>query len=255
MSRYQEAAPHRLYRISFGPNGTALRSWHAAKTEDRLGHRTFGHRWDDPERQFRSLYMASSLVGAFIETLQDLRPNLAFLSGLRHIALEPGEVLPSYEELDPSYFDNRFACDIAVRTQSVPFVNVAHVEVISIARDALASLAAELGIGSIDAAAMLGSARELTQAVARMVWLAGYAGVAAPSVLGQPHRNWTAFETGRETDAFRLEMTVVKSDPVGLDHPDLIDALNALHMSIDGNTLLLRADPRELAPPEVTDAE
>jgi hypothetical protein len=42
------------------------------------------------------------------------------------------------------------------------------------------------------------------------------------------------------------EDRVVKADPVTLDHKDLIDALNALHMSIDRD-LLMRADPHELS--------
>jgi RES domain len=255
MTAYERAAPDMLHRISFGPDGTALRSWHAAVTEDRLGKKTFGHRWDDPEREFRSLYTASSAQGAFIETLQDLRPNLSFLASLDELELEPGEEVPSHRDLDASYFDNLYACDIAVRTQPAPFIDVFDISIIEIMRGQLAGLATHLSIRTIDASTMLGPDRELTQAVAREIWTKGYAGITSPSTLGHPHTNWTAFENEREANAFRVEMTVVKAEPVTLDHPDLIDALNALRMRIDSGTLLLRAHPGELAPADTSDTE
>ena len=34
-----------------------------------------GYRWDDPEGSFQTLYVATEPTGAFIETLQDLRPR------------------------------------------------------------------------------------------------------------------------------------------------------------------------------------
>lgn len=248
MITYASIAPDRLHRVSFGPNGIALRSWHAADVEDRLGKRTFGHRWDDPRREFRSLYTASSSQGAFIETLQDLRPNLSFFAGLAAIELEPGEELPAYCELDASYFDNLYACEIAIQSQPIPFIDIVNVEVIGIMRSTFAGLATDLGLRAIDAATMLGPNRELTQAFARAVWEPGYAGIVSPCVLGHPYQNWTVFESGHETNAFRAELTVIKADAVTLDHPDFIDALNALHMSIDHGTTLLRATPQELAP-------
>ncbi len=79
-----------------------------------------------------------------------------------------------------------------------------------------------------------------------MIWQQGYAGIRAPSTLGSPYENWTIFETARETNTLRAELTVVQAVRVTLDHTDLIDALNALHMSIDINTLLLRANPQDL---------
>ncbi|MDB5071079.1 MAG: hypothetical protein JWM87_2190 [Candidatus Eremiobacteraeota bacterium] len=255
MSGYARTAPDELHRISFGPNGIALRSWQAALTEDRIGNKTFGHRWDDPQREFRSLYTASSSLGAFIETLQDLRPNLAFLASLNDLELEPGDELPPYEKLDAAYFDNLYACEIVVETQQAPFVDVLDMTLIAVARDHLGDLATRLGMRAVDASAMLGPDREFTQAIAREIWLSGYAGVTAPSVLGYPHTNWTAFETGFQTNSFRTELTLVKALPVTLDHPDLIDALNALHVSIDRNTLLLRANPVELAPADKSNSD
>ena len=242
---YTQLAPDRLHRISFGENGIALRSWDAAKAVDILGKKTFGHRWDDPDRVFRSLYTASSVQGAFLETLQELRPNLAFLAGLEAIQLEPGEELPSYDTLDASYFENQYACDIVVETV-LPFIEVLHTEIVSFARQRLAGLATHLRLPNVDASTILGPVREFTQALARTIWEPGYAGICAPSTLGLPYNNWTVFETGRETNVLRAELTVVKADPIALDHSDLVDALNVLHMSIDHGSLLLRANPYEL---------
>ena len=255
MTDFARTAPDELHRISFGPNGVALRSWQAASVRDRLGNTTFGHRWDDPQREFRSLYTASSLLGAFIETLQDLRPNLAFLAELANLELEPGDELPSYRELDASYFDNLYACEIIVETQQAPFADVLDMALITATRDHFADLATRLAMRAIDASSMLGADREFTQAVAREIWLAGYAGITAPSVLGYPHTNWTAFEAGLETGVFRVELTLVRAVPVTLDHAHLIDALNALHMSIDRDTLLLRANRVELGSADRSDVD
>lgn len=212
--------------------------------EDRLGKKTFGHRWDDPEREFRSLYTASTLQGAFVEALQDLRPKLDFLAGLELIELEPGEQVPPYGALDATYFDNLYACDIVVEAPLL-FVEVIRAEIIGFAREHLAELAAQLGVHSVDASTILGPDRALTQLLARKIWELGYAGISAPSALGVPYENWTVFETGHETNVLRAELTVVQAERVTLDHPDLIDALNALRMSIDRD-LLLRAKPHEL---------
>ena len=186
---------------------------------------------------------------------QDLRPNLTFLAGLTELELEPGDVLPPYEQLDASYFDNLYVCEIVVESQQAPFVDVLDMALIGIVREQFAELATRLGMRAVDASAMLGPDREFTQAVAREIWVSGYAGVTASSVLGYPHTNWTAFETGFQTDAFRVELTLVKAVHVTLDHPDLIDALNALHVSIDRNTLLLRANPVELAPADKSNSD
>lgn len=135
----------------------------------------------------------------------------------------------------------------------MPFIDVTDIEVVGIMRERLAHLASLLGLRIIDASTILGSDREFTQAVAREIWGPGYAGIVSPSVLGHPHTNWTAFESGYETNAFRVELTVVKAEVVTLEHPDLIDALNALHMSIDRETLLMRANPGDLAPADASE--
>ena len=70
------APPAIVYRIHYGTDPLTLRDWSAATVKDRLGNETFGHRWDDPAREFRALDTSSTKVGAFIEVLQDLRPKL-----------------------------------------------------------------------------------------------------------------------------------------------------------------------------------
>jgi hypothetical protein len=223
-----------------------------ADVADRIGCRTFGHRWDDPLREFRSLYTSSSLHGAFTERLQDLRPKLDFLAGLQTIELEPGEDLPPYGSIDTAYFDNLYVCELVAETTK-PFVDVMDREIIAIMRETHALLAQQLKQSSIDASTILGNARELTQAIARTIWQNSYAGIVAPSTLGQNYRNWTIFETGHQTNILCAELAVARAAPVTLDHPDLIEALNALHIDIDTKTLLLRADPQQLREPTPPD--
>ena len=184
------------------------------------------------------------MVGAFIETLQDLRPALDFLAHIQSVELESGEEAPNYTTLDSSYLNNRYACKLLVRRQYTYFINAAHVDFIGVVRDSLPRLAIELGIKAIDLSSLLGPDREFTQAVSRYAWSFGYAGIFSPSSLGLPGENWTFFEDRHESNFYRVELVPDTPIAITIDHPDLIEALNALHMTVDGDTSLLTAERR-----------
>ena len=95
---------------------------------------------------------------------------------------------------------------------------------------------------------MTSDVREFTQAVARNIYLAGYAGIAASPSLGTPSTNWTIFEQGHDTNRLRVEATLLKT-PVAITFADsdLIDALNVLGLRIEGQERLLRYEPGTIA--------
>jgi hypothetical protein len=238
-------APSRLYRLNYGPEPLRLRDWAAASAVDRLGKQTFGNRWDDPERQFRSLYCADSPLGAIIESLQDLLPSPSAIATLSALQLEPGEELPSLGSLPADLFSNSYLCTLQVEP-GVPFADALDADIISEMRVNYAHLAVELGAEPITAGTMLSEDFELTQAIAHALYARGFAAVHMMSKFGQQHGNWTLFEDPYCSERFRVNVTLADL-PVKLnsDHPDLIEALNRFHLSLDNDTLLLRYEREE----------
>lgn len=174
--------------------------------------------------------------------LQDLRPKVSELARLQRIELEEGETLPDFGALPESYFAHLHGCELGLAA-TAPFVNI-----VQAMRAELAMLADRVGLKDVDVSTMTGEVREFTQAVARNIYLAGYAGIAASSSLGTPYTNWTIFEQGHDTNRLRVEATLLKTPvPITFDDSDLIDALNVLGLRIEGEDRLLRYEPKTIA--------
>src|SRR5579864_9171638 len=65
-----------LYRIcvrKYEP--WVFRDWATAQRDG-----TFGHRWDDPNGEYRVLYAGQTRVSAFVESLQDFIPSAEMLA-------------------------------------------------------------------------------------------------------------------------------------------------------------------------------
>jgi hypothetical protein len=62
--------PQRLYRVTRALDPRDFTAWNHLD-------RAHPGRWDDPRREYRVLYTADTVVTAFTEVLQDLRPQLA----------------------------------------------------------------------------------------------------------------------------------------------------------------------------------
>jgi hypothetical protein len=238
--------PPVVYRIHYGTYPLTLRDWSAATASNRLGKQTFGHRWDDPEREFRLLYTASTKVGACIEVLQDLRPKVSELARLQRIERQADEELPDFGVLPDSYFGHLHGCELGIVTTK-PFLDVVDAAIVQTMRMELAALATQLELEEVDVSTMTGHVREFTQAVARRVYEAGYAGISSPSSLGSPYTNWSIFEDGYLTNRLRVEATLLKAPvPIAFDDNDLVDALNTLGLRIEGQERLLRYAPEPI---------
>ncbi len=245
MERYQVRAPSALYRVNFGPDPLSLRGWSAANKCDRLGIETFGYRWDDPQREFRSLYTSASPIGAIIERVQDLQPQQSQLKWLESFRPEPGLRLPAYGVVPADYLENVYLCRMALADGGV-FLDVEDSEVLAYLRHEHAALAQDLGQQGFTLAAIFGEDTELTRAIARTAYDYGYAGITATSKLGIPHENWTIFETGHMTAALRSRVLRVVADPLTMESPDLHSALRSLNIVV-GPEQDLRYRPARLA--------
>lgn len=69
-----------IYRLGREPDPWAWPDWSTAGPDG-----TFGNRWDDPATSYRVLYASSQRLGAFVETLARLRPDLEVVAALGEI--------------------------------------------------------------------------------------------------------------------------------------------------------------------------
>jgi hypothetical protein len=84
-----------LYRIcvrKYEP--WVFRDWATAQRDG-----TFGHRWDDPNGEYRVLYAGQTRVAAFVESLQDFIPSAEMLAARAEVlnydpAIDGADSLP-----------------------------------------------------------------------------------------------------------------------------------------------------------------
>ncbi|HKU68857.1 MAG TPA: RES domain-containing protein [Candidatus Baltobacteraceae bacterium] len=225
-------SPPRLYRVNFGPN-VRLRDWSAARVKDRLGLLTFGHRWDDPQRKFRSLYLGDSDTGAMVEVLQDLMPHPVTVQRARALVLEPGEEPPPVGSIDPQFFEDNYLCTLSAEANG-HFIDVLNADIIKIMNDQHGALLHALHLPLITADTMNGYDTEVTQAVARTVYEGNYDGIMCMSKFGMPHVNWTIFETGFETHGLRHSVELAApAEQLSATHPAVTQALATFGVQID----------------------
>lgn len=238
---YRIHPPAHLYRVNYGPDPLYMRDWSAARYEDRLGNRIFGHRWDDPQRKFRCLYSSESLLGAMIEFLQDLVPSPWVSTKLKGLEFSGTEAFPRVGALPTDLFDN-FYCSTFTVEPGTPFVDVSHTDIISGMREEHGALARILKLPPIERSTVSSRDFELTRAIARSMYREGFAGIKAGSHFGMPHENWTLFEEGHLSGSFRVGVVVEDIKQLKPEHPDLIDALNALGLRLEGDSMFLHYD-------------
>lgn len=144
-----------LYRLGRAPNPL---SW------PPLEHLGRG-RFDDPQRQFRVLYASQQRPGVFIEALARFRPNPAAL--LEDAALEDADesTLPA-GAVDPSWLRTRRLVAFKVQPGE-QWLDLRRLGTREMLRARFARVLVELRLPDLDASAIIGPHRELTQAIAR----------------------------------------------------------------------------------------
>lgn len=135
------------------------------------------HRWDDPERDYRTIYCADHPATCLREVLADLRPNTKAIAELRRLFGERSPALIGVGEVGPEWRDAHVLapalavgdgelCDLDAR------LGLRH----ELERD-LADLLVAHGMAHLDVSEVRSRDRIVTQTVSRELYERGFAGV------------------------------------------------------------------------------
>lgn len=228
-------APQRLYRVTYASDPAELPDWKYISQRNR---------WDDPKREYRALYLASSPLGALIETMQDLRPSVSAIARLAALEQNEGRFdtkdVAAYGVVPERFFAKRFIGHVTIAPDTAGFLAASHVISIQRWRVVLARLADQLGLSDISLATVVGSLpaqqgggpRAFTQALSRLIYelKPPVPGIVAPSSLGTPYANYTVFEHA----AGKLRADVINRAARPLDPRDPVvqEAMNVLRLRL-----------------------
>jgi len=206
--------PSILYRVARGPD--PLR-WPDTST---VG----AHRFDDPVRpsRFRTLYVSSSRLACFLETLAWIRHQPASVVAWRAVAGPDGPLPP--EEVPTDWQQQRLVGKIRVVTRA-RLLDIRTLPTCAFLRRELVTTLHTLNVPDLDPSTVRGLNRALTQAIAGWAFEQGYQGVAYRSRfddgLTYTFDCWALFDI----------VDIEQAGPHGViarDDPDLHDAA-ALH--------------------------
>jgi hypothetical protein len=141
------------------------------------------HRWDDPEREYRTLYGAKSELTCLREVLADLRPNAKAIAELRELF---GDATPAVRDagvVGRELLDAHLLCPArAVGDGDLCDID-ADVELRQRLEHEHASLLAAHELDHLDISQVRSKDRIVTQTIGRSLFTRGYAGVAFGSNL------------------------------------------------------------------------
>lgn len=163
--RCQAADNAPVFRVGHAPNPWIWTPWEYATNG------VFGGRWDDPSGTWRSLYVADTLLGCYLEILAPFRPDLSLIAALDGIYEDPDDAA-MYPTATPGTVSKQWCQGRMAGGARLTgwYANPAASASLPTIRTALGSLAAELRIPDVDAAAMRNTVhRQFTQHVA--AWL------------------------------------------------------------------------------------
>jgi hypothetical protein len=155
----------------------------------RLGHRSaplefvprhlcgWQHRWDDPQREYRTLYGGKSELTCLREVLADLRPHAKAITELRELFGDGTPALQDAGTVRPEFLDAHLLC----RARAVGDADLCRVDVdVELHRELEhehADLLAAHGMDHLDIAQVRSKERIVTQTVGRALFSRGYAGI------------------------------------------------------------------------------
>ncbi|MHB8178326.1 MAG: RES family NAD+ phosphorylase [Vulcanimicrobiaceae bacterium] len=196
--------PQHIFRVGLINKVFTLPNWIYAP---------FGGRFDDPDGTYRCLYCAEKRYGAFLEKLQRYRPDLATLRELEAIAnAAPMEIKPVVP--DKFFFENRAAragVDIA---GDLGIFDLATARGMADAHAAIEAATRRSGhvIHDYTAATLLDkNPREFTQAISRVIYEYGYAGIAYRSCYDPDAVCFALFENRYNLNTI-AEADILRSD-------------------------------------------
>ena len=179
-------------------------------------------RFDDPARQFRTIYASQQRRSCFLEVLASFRPDPKLLARLQAVT-DTDE--PIYSPVVPSAWRRTRRVGRFRLAAAGPWLDLRAPETHQVLRQDLARLLVELGIPDFDVSAALGPSRALTQAISRWAYERSYQGIVYASRLDSGLNCWAIFE-GAVIDP--------SGPPEGItpDDPDLLAVAALFQLSV-----------------------
>jgi hypothetical protein len=135
------------------------------------------HRWDDPRREYRTLYCAEGASTCLREVLADLRPNAKAIAELKELFGSDTPALAGVGEVSAEWRDaNRLCPAVAVAETGLCHLD-AEVELRNELEHDLADLLVDHEMDHLDIAQVRSRDRIVTQIVSRLLYERAYAGV------------------------------------------------------------------------------
>ncbi len=170
-------------------------------------------RFDDPRREFRTLYVAEQRVGCFVETLARFRPDLEFLASRANIPDSEEPAAQGSPRIPEAWCEQHLVGRLTLRAGQ-RWLDLRSFKTRELLRGELAALLMRLGLADLDVAGIRGPTRELTQAIARWAYEHKYRGMAFKSRFDDAFDCWAIFEGATFEPVFPFER-------ISRDDPDL----------------------------------
>lgn len=217
----------RVYRVARRPDPWMFTPWRYAP---------FGGRWDDPDGQYRVLYVGASRYACFLEALAGFRPDPRIVA--LYGALATSDADGAFEtvpmgQVPAEWLDRRL---VGTANTSGRVVAVGSAEVLAWLRPRVAGLLIAHRIADLDGAAIRSADRSLTQALSRWLYmLRDPDGVLDGVEFESRHGNrlvlWGLFERDTDGETSRL-LTNRSAKPISHSDRDLVRALQVHRLQI-----------------------
>lgn len=201
--------------------------WRLGPAYDPLGFKPrhlyrWTNRFDDADREYRTLYAAYERITCLREILQDFRPNTKAVAEFR--SLFPTAAQPPAGLVGPEWRDRHVLIEADAVTTG-PIVDLRRVrERARLEREHAALLAAS-GMEHLDLSDITSRRRPVTQRIGRSLYDRGAAGVRFPSNPGDG-TCLALFEGRGRLDA------AAPPQPLGEDDPDLLQVCGEFNLAL-----------------------
>jgi hypothetical protein len=180
-------------------------------------------RFDDPQAEFRVLYLAERRVTCFVETLAQFRPDLAVMAELGGIDEgDRGDTTPPFG-LIPDDWLTTHRIGWLQPSPDLRVLDLRAVETREALRAALAPFLRRRRYADFDLSVALNHDRALTQYISRWAYERGYRGIAYTSRFGIEFDCWVLH--GGRGDDDTASFTPLGVERIERDDPALVAAL------------------------------
>lgn len=161
-----------------------------------IQHQTWAGRFDDPDRLWRTLYVASDEHGAWVEVLGRFRTHTDTQAALDEIVDEPGDPAPiPAGTVSMAWLATRAIGHAKVMARVADLASADTLRWLDL-RPALRPMLADLGVEDLDLSVATGQHRPITQVIARELRLHADAdAIEYPSRYGAPTTCHALFES------------------------------------------------------------